>query len=338
VHLEGQNFFDSHRCDQPVCPFGENLGILDTFVFQKRKLLDTLSPSAQPDWLDNVNKIKTIATLALLILICTSHSEAVEFSLKLGGGLSFIKPGEVNRVLEDWEQWQILNAENTKTWTYLDGTVSGLKTAWDLEIEVLFILTSRLAVGLASGYMYGSLSEQSTSLIIEKVLGVFEVGKPTKMTGVPLVLSAYYFQPLTSSLRGYVRAGAGYLWATYVERESNREVETEKYGYPQFIQASARDTTALLALGLLYETEPGIRFFVEGSWRWAKATGFEGDDKTGTTGTLFFVEAYDPDLDFWQEKYVISPDEPSGEYYRSVKEVDVDFGGLSVKIGIMIRF
>ena len=145
-------------------------------------------------------------------------------------------------------------------------------------------------------------------------------------------------KPLSQLLRVYIRGGAGYLWATYVERESRRNVTTEKYSYPSFIQASGRDTAVLLALGLLFEAEPGIRFFVEGSWRQAKVSGFTGEDKIGTTGTLYFVEEYDPDLEYWQRKYVISPEAPSGENYRSIKEAEVDFGGLSIKLGIMIRF
>jgi hypothetical protein len=285
-----------------------------------------------------VNKGKQILVFVLLVFLCTTYGEAVEFSLKFAGGLSFIRPDEVNRVLKDWEQWQIRNAEYTKNWAYLSGTVSEIKSAWELEVEFLFSLTSRLAVGLGSGYIYGSIAEKDTSLTIEKVLGVFEVGKPTKMSAIPLILSIYYFQPITQSLRAYVRGGGGYLWATYVERESNKKTDSESYGYPQFIQTSAQDTAVLLGLGLLFETEPGIRFFVEGSWRQAKVSGFDGEDKTGATGVLFFVEEYDPDLEYWQGKYIISQEPPSGENFRSVKEAEVDFGGLSIKLGIMIRF
>lgn len=285
-----------------------------------------------------MNKIKQIPFLIFLITICAVQGQAVEFSLKFSGGLSFLNPVEVNRVLADWEQWQIRNAEHTLTWTYLGGTVSETKRAWDLEIELLFSLTSRLALGIASGYVYGSISEKATSLNIEKVLGTFEEGKPTKMTAIPLIVSAYYFQPLSERLQVYFRGGGGFFWATYVERESRRNVEAEKYNYPQFIQASARNTAVLLALGFVFETEPGIRFFVEGLWRQAKASGFDGENKIGTSGAMFFVEEYDPDLDYWQAKYVISPEPPSGENYRSVKEAEADFGGLSIKLGIMIRF
>lgn len=288
--------------------------------------------------LNEVYKVKKILIFTLLIVLCTAQGEAVEFSLKLAGGLSFIRPAQVTQVLKDWEQWQILNADYIKSWTYLSGTVSEIKMAWDLEVEFFFSLTSRFAVGLASGYIYGSITEKDTSLTIERVQGVFDVGKPTKMTAIPLILSVYYIQPITASLRTYVRGGGGYLWATYVERESIRKTEAEKYSYPTFIQTSARDTTVLLALGLLFETEPGIRFFVEGTWRRAKISGFDGEDKTGTMGTLFYVEEYSPQLDYWQRKYMISQEAPSGENYRSVKEAEVNFGGLSIKAGIMIRF
>jgi hypothetical protein len=285
-----------------------------------------------------VNKVKKILIFTNLLSLCIACGEAVEFSLKFAGGLSVIRPAEATQVLQDWEQWQIRNADYIKSWSYLTGTVSEIKTAWDLEVEFLFSLTSRFAVGLASGYIYGSVTEKDTSLTIERALGVFDVGKPTKMTAIPLILSVYYIQPITQSLRTYVRGGGGFLWATYVERESIRRAEAEKYGYPTFIQTSARDTMVLLALGILFETEPGISFFVEGTWRQAKVSGFDGENETGTMGTLFFVEEYSSQLDYWQRKHMISQEAPSGENYRSAKAAEVNFGGLSVKAGIMIRF
>ena len=285
-----------------------------------------------------VKNIKFISGAVLVFFLCAASGSAVEFSLKISAGPDFLSPDEVNATSKSWERWQILNSEDTPNWTFLGGEVSEISLSYNFEIELLVSLSSRFAAGIASGYIFGDVSEEATTLSIERVLGIFESAKPAKMSAIPLILSAYYFQPITSSLRLYARAGAGLLWATYVEREANRKKDTEKYSYPLMLEASARDAAYLLALGLLFETEPGIQFFIEGSWRRAKLGGFAGEDQSGTEGTLFFFEEYDSSLDFWQGKYKILAEKPDGENFRGVKEGEIDFSGFAVKLGIMIRF
>ena len=63
--------------------------------------------------------------------------------------------------------------------------------------------------------------------------------------------------------------------------------------------------------------------------------GFYGENGIGT---LYSFEQFDPKLDFWQLKYQILSEEPSGEDIRSAQEAEVDFSGLSVKLGLIIKF
>jgi hypothetical protein len=72
--------------------------------------------------------------------------------------------------------------------------------------------------------------------------------------------------------------------------------------------------------------------------RRAKIQGFSGGNQSETTGTLYYFEEYIPDLDLWQAKNEIRAEMPTGSNYRSVSETVVDFSGLSVKIGFMIKF
>ncbi|MBN1222068.1 MAG: hypothetical protein JXB23_02380 [Candidatus Aminicenantes bacterium] len=285
-----------------------------------------------------MKKIKTVCAVIFLGFLCATPGQGVEFSLKLSAGFGFMSPDGVNGALKDWERWQILNAEATKNWNYLGGEVSEISLAYNLEVEFLVFLSSRFAAGIASGYLFGDVSESDTTLTVEKVLGTFEGAKPTKMSAIPLFLTVYYFQPITTSFRMYLRGGGGLLWGTYVEREATKRADLERYGYPLSLEATARDTAYLLALGLLYETEPGIQFFIEGSWRGAKLSGFTGKDQSGSAGSLFFFEEYDSSLDFWQGKYKILSEKPEGENFRAVKEGEIDFSGFAVKLGIMIRF
>jgi len=262
----------------------------------------------------------------------------MEFSIRLSAGIGVLNPDEVNTALKDWERWQIRNIEDKKNWTYLGGDVAEIGLDYNLEVELLFFFSPRLAAGVAGGYIFSDVSETETTLTVDKITGTFEGAKPTKMSAIPLILSAYYFQPITSSFRAYIRGGAGLLWGNYVEREATRRKEADRYGYPLGFEASARDAVYLLALGLLYETEPGIQFFIEGSWKQAKLAGFTGEDQSGSTGSLFFFEEYDSSLELWQGKYGILDEKPEGANFRAAKEGEIDFSGLSVKLGIMIRF
>jgi len=285
-----------------------------------------------------VKAIKKLAIVFFLLSIGITQSFAVEFSLKIAGGISFFKPEEVNQVLKDWEEYWITRADLTNTWSYLEGEVSTLKLGYEFEIELIFSMTSRFALGLSSGYIFSDVNEKNTSLTIEKVLGTYSHIKPTKISAIPLILSGYYIQPINSSLSLFFRAGGGPIWAKYFERDGNKKIDTESYSYPESISASAQGQIYLLGLGVVYKTESGVRFFMEGTWRKASIPGFSGENKNKETGALTYVEEYDSGLDLWQAKYLISPEPPEGENYRSVRQGTIDLSGFSVKIGIMIQF
>jgi hypothetical protein len=262
----------------------------------------------------------------------------MEFSLKFAGGVSFIDPQEVNTVLLGWEEYWIKRSEFSKNWSYLGGHVSSLKMGWDFEIELIFNFTPRFAIGLSSGYIFSNLSEGATTLKIEKVLGPYDQVIPTKINAIPLILSGYYIQPINSSLSLFFRGGGGPMWAKYFERDGNKKVDAEKYSYPEWISASAQGQIYLLGLGVVVETESGIRFFMEGTWRKASITGFSGENKEEETGAFTYLDEYESSYELWQAKYQIFAEPPSGENYREVRQGTIDFSGFSVKIGLIIKF
>jgi len=262
----------------------------------------------------------------------------MEFSLKIAGGVSFIEPQEVNTVLQSWDEYWTARANSTQNWTFLGGEVSHLKQGYDFEAELIFNLTPRFALGLSGGYIFADVSERATTLTIEKVLGTFEHVKPTKVSAIPLILSGYYIQPLTASLSAFLRAGGGPIWAKYFERDGNKKINDESYSYPQSISASAQGQIYILSIGVVFETESGIRFFTEGMWRKATITGFSGENKAAETAALTYVEEYIPSYELWQAKYAIFAEPPSGSIYREVNQGTIDLSGFSVKIGIMIKF
>jgi hypothetical protein len=285
--------------------------------------------------------VKTYIKLCFFLLVLSigaAQGLSMEFSLKVAGGVSFVNPQEVNFVLQNWEEYWMTRAESTSTWEYLGGQVSTLKLGWDFEVELIFNFTPRLAIGLSSGYIFSEVGEGATTLTIEKVLGTFEHIKPTKISGIPLIFSGYYIQPLNSAFSLFLRAGGGPLWAKYFEKDGNRKLENENYGYPQWISSSAQGQIYLMGLGIVFETDAGIRFFMEGTWKKASITGFSGENKQEVTGPLTYVEEYLPNFELWQAKYDIYAEPPSGENYREINQGTVDFSGFSLKIGLIIKF
>lgn len=285
-----------------------------------------------------MNAIKKLALSIFLLSISMNQVFAVEFSLKMAGGISFLKPDEVNQVLKGWEDYWLTRADQTSNWSHLGGEVPSLKQSTEFEVELMFFLTSRLALGLSSGTIFSNVNEGKTTLTIEKVLGTYEHVKPTKISALPLILSGYYIQPINSSLSLFFRAGGGPLWTKYFERDGNKKTDTESYSYTDTISASTQGQIYLLGLGVVLKTESGIRFFVEGLWRKAQIPGFSGENKEGETGALTYVEEYQSTLDLWQPKYMITDEPPDGHNYRSVRQGTVDLSGISVKIGIIINF
>ena len=285
-----------------------------------------------------MNIFKTRFTLFLILSFCTVQGFSMEFSLKIAGGVDFINPQETNTVLQGWEDYWIARADSEKNWTYLGGQVSTLKRSYDFEVELIFNLTSRFAIGVSGGYIFGDVNEKATALTIERVLGTFDHVKPTKMSAIPLILSGYYIQPLSPTLRVFLRAGGGPMWAKYFERDGSKKTDAESYSYPQSISSSSQGQIYLLGLGVVFETEAGIRFFVEGTWRMASITGFSGENKQEETGALNYVEEYESSYELWQAKYLISLEPPSGENYREIQQATIDFSGFSVKIGLIIKF
>jgi hypothetical protein len=274
----------------------------------------------------------------LVLSIGAAQGFGMEFSLKVAGGVSFVNPQEVNTVLQSWEEYWITRTDLTKNWSYLGGQVSTLKRGYDFEIELIFSFTPRLAIGLSSGYIFSDLSEEATALTIEKVLGTFDHVKPTKISAIPLIFSGYYFQPINSSLSLFFRAGGGPIWAKYFERDGNKNTDDESYSYQQSISASTQGQIYLLGLGMVFEIESGIRFFMEGTWRKAAITGLSGENKQNETGALTYVEEYESNYELWQAKYRVFSELPSGENYREVKQGTIDLTGYSVKIGLIIKF
>jgi opacity protein-like surface antigen len=278
-----------------------------------------------------MRKTTILFAACLLALVLPAH--AAEVHLKLGGGLSWFRPDDVNRAIRDWVDWHELESAQNDAWTYLGGKTPEIRLGYTFEGELQFFLSPRLAFSVSAGFLYSDLSAEDTEIRINKKQGVILLVQPRTVSAVPLAFSAYYYLPLSAHFRGYAKAGAGYTWAKHVEREGSKRETANKYNYSLEENASATGPVYQAGLGMDFALESGVRFFLEGSYRWMRVSGFSGE-----TGKLYHFEEYSPDLDFWQEKNRLFTELPVGENIRSVREAEVDFSGFSLILGIAIRF
>lgn len=274
-----------------------------------------------------------------LTLLFTLNLSAVEFSLKLAGGLSYMKLDSVNRSILDWVAWQKKNAQEQRRWEFLGGKVTELHLSFDFDGELIAEVNSWLSLGISLGFIYGEITNRDTELTIERFGNQYLYTFPTKVNAYPLIFSSYLSLPVFNWLKFYLKGGAGVVWAKYFNSEGRKlNQEGANFNYPLSQKASSRGNIYKAGLGILFHTSSGIDFFLEGSYRRSKITGFQGENKDNIKGTLFTYEEYDPTIDIWQTKINILADEPTGEFIRSVEESKIDLSGFSFKTGIIIKF
>jgi opacity protein-like surface antigen len=287
----------------------------------------------------DMKKLKiTGGCIILLLLFSGNPLSGIELGFKLSGGYAYLNLKNTNRSLDDWAEWKKREAEANKNWAYLGENVKNLHSGIHFEGEFLVSLIGRFELGLGTGYIYGDLNEEKTEVLVQRPAESISHVYPLTISAYPLVLSAYYSFPLKSGISLFIRAGGGIAWAKYVNREAQKLESSAKYNYFKLEKASASGSMVLGGIGFAFETDAGMRFFIEGIVRRAKIQGFTGENELEEKGILYHFEEYIPDLDFWQTKNEIRAERPSGSNYRSVSEALVDFSGFSVKIGFMVRF
>ncbi|MFC2157713.1 hypothetical protein ACFLT9_07755 [Acidobacteriota bacterium] len=285
---------------------------------------------------------KKFPPLFILMLILPTLAGAVEFSLKISGGINFVKMDNVNRVHKDWLEWIKRDAEVHATFNFLGGSVPDFGSIVNFEGELLLSINKNFAFSFGSGLLYGEIPQNQTETSIERVVGTFIHVHPLQISAIPMTISGYYFLNLTDRLQLFGRAGGGVILVKFVNRDGRRLTQNKAWTYQKFNITNAQSPMFLGAFGGVFEVEPGIRVFFESSYRRAQITGFSGTNGTvgqpGQTGNLYLYEEYDTERDIWTAQFNVWAEQPEGANFRNVQEAVIDLSGLSFKLGIIIRF
>ena len=277
-------------------------------------------------------------TLILLVIVLNGFSYCLDLNLKISGSLNYLNLNQVNLILQGREDLIKKNADFYQDWAYKEGEVNNFHLGTCFEGEFLLFFSPRIATGLGIGYLYGDITEEKTSVSITRKSNTFIYMHPITINAFPFNLSVYYFLPLQSKLKLFVKGGAGLLWTKYVERKEIKKMPDDKFTYLLLQKATSLGKSFISGIGLIYEAEENIHFFIEGKARLARISGFRGETKQGEEGTLYFFEEYNQELDFWQSKNALLIEEPSGDNYRSVQKSIIDLSGISIVLGFSFKF
>lgn len=265
-------------------------------------------------------------------------SAQVSVEARLSGSWARFSLTEVNRSLAAWEKLRTAEAAVNPAWTLQGGGDIVLHRGLEFEGEIVLNLTSWAGIGVSSGFTYAETTEETSPLLIRKDGDSYSIGRPTRVSGIPVVVSGHLSVPLAEGLRLYARVGGGGMRARYLDRESSIKEEDERYVYPVSQRAAGRARLFQGGLGLQYGRGGGPAFFVEGLLRRCRIEDLEGETKDGVEGTLYAFEEYDAGLDEWLPRLQIKANQPDGPGVRAAAPAAIDFGGVLVRLGVIVRF
>ncbi|MBN1273844.1 MAG: outer membrane beta-barrel protein [Candidatus Aminicenantes bacterium] len=287
----------------------------------------------------NISKNHIVSILAVLLLaVSFTRAQAFEVKFKVSGGINLFSLTMVNSVFESWQEYQIKDAEAHAQWNYLSGKMDPIHRGTDFEGEIIATFHPRFSIGFGIGYIYGDKAQEKTEFYIEKIVGTFIYVKPTVVTAVPLTLSGYFHFFPGKLFDVYIKAGTGYAWSKYVSREGYKRTDLQNFSYDDYNSATGRSLIFQGGLGILFNLQSNLGFFIEAGGRWAKIKGFEEENKDEETGRLYFFEEYNDELDLWQAKIQVRTELPSGDDIRNAEEAVIDFSGMAVRVGVAVRF
>ncbi|MFQ6108552.1 MAG: hypothetical protein ACE5L7_03245, partial [Candidatus Aminicenantales bacterium] len=256
--------------------------------------------------------------------------EEHRLDLLLSGGLDFINGGDLNSGAQGL-------AHFLRDSLALEGEarVHPLRLSYIFGGELNFPLSPTFGLGVGVDYFFGSRESRVEFRLNDSIQNY--ITRP-KITAVPLRIFLS-FHPFSVS---YIKTGVEYYFAqcVYLYRVENGELWEEWKG-----EAKAHDFGFFGGFGVEWKIYPPLSLVVEATWRYARITGFEGKntyrDSEGSfakeEGKLYFYQGIGPGEKAYPLLF-IRRNKPSGNDVSDPKEAIVDFSGLSLKVGIKIRF
>lgn len=264
-----------------------------------------------------------------LVIPSPERPSTTRITLSLSGGGNYFLAGDLNKgsegLADNYSEIVGIQGEGDLKSAHLSLLFGG---------EISIPLSSRLFFGIGADYFRAG--QRSVVEFQDETASDTFTTQP-KIEAIPL--RAYLSVYPTSFF--YVKMGVEYYFAnlSYLYHFQTEDAFEKWEG-----EAKARDIGYLGSLGLVIIPSSPINLFVELTGRYAPIMGFEGKDKhtnstgldTTEEGKLYFYKFTSSGKSF--PRLFIWAEEPEGEDIQELREAKIDFSGLSIRVGLRIRF
>ncbi|HUU52473.1 MAG TPA: hypothetical protein VMW92_05555 [Candidatus Heimdallarchaeota archaeon] len=298
-----------------------------------------------------IKKGRFVIAMALaLCLIPGISSAGVRITLKLNGGLGYLRLGDVNagtRAFFDWGQINLPSRDYTIT-----GGYEALHWGSEFGGDLIFELSPKIGVGIGAGYLRGSKNPGSPMMTIDYDSSPFyTLYSKTKVSATPLRLGLFLTLPVGRKTNFI--ANAGVSWYLNVKYDSWWGLGTPGTYIPeepwQIVSTTAAQRKNPLGfqggLGLEHLFFWKVALFIEAQGRYARIRHLEGTTVSTAIWGGFFPSFSEQGRLYYESVPTIPdaprlimvqsspPDGPGGE----PRQAAVDFSGVSLQFGIRIR-
>ncbi|MEE8605400.1 MAG: SH3 domain-containing protein [Candidatus Aminicenantaceae bacterium] len=252
------------------------------------------------------------------------------FTLSITGGGNYARGGDLNLGIKG-----LADLYEDTFGIQGEGKISSVHLGYVFGLEVSFPLSEMLSWGIGAEHFQGKNNSQVDYSQGESS-SVLHVRPNLRATPLSVFLS---FNPIPEL---YVKGGISYYFAqcsyTYLFETDNLTQQWEG-------KANAQGLGLMGSIGYLKNYSPNLSFFAEIAGRLAKMRGFTGkediQDSSGEIsteeGTLYLIQTQVLE-DRTHSVLFIRETKPNEAGVIGAEKAQIDFSGISIKIGIRLHF
>jgi len=287
-----------------------------------------------------MKRIATLTLAAALAALSFPAAAEAQFGVKarVYGGMSLLSGGDLNKGAEG--MFNFYDAYFRALGFATRGEFTPAQAGFNLGGDLIFQFNPSIGLGLGAGYTSAALTSVDE---FQGAGGSGAISHRVRSAALPLRLSFFYFLPVAGGEKYNVvfHAGLGY----YLSRAGHTfRLESGGSWLEQDLDCSGKGLGFHGGIGLEIALSGNMGLILEAGGRYAAFAGFEGDKTVrnslgaivATRGKLYYFEFSPTGGTFPQLD--VSDTEIAGPGIGSLREAEVQFTGLSVTIGVFLRF
>jgi hypothetical protein len=273
----------------------------------------------------------------LLSLSLSAWGFSSDLSLKLGGGLSYLTGGDLNRAIQSQNEYY------QAQFSSLTGELQKLSFGLNFDAELVLHVSPSLGLGVGAGFLRASHESRVAPSLGS--IGLTRVIRPS-VSVIPIILSAHYWLALGPRLNLHLSAGPGLYVSSFRFRE--------QYDLPILIIDTSLSYAPKPALTIGFQGLMGFEMGLSDSFwltldvvgRLASVTGLNGDwTKTGhsfggpfTTSGVGSLWSFEDKVDGTTYIFTqVSDRPPNGSSFGDIRNASIGLSGVGARIGLRIK-